>query len=94
MRVRIDEARRDDETRGIDDLARVIVDHAHLDDTPVEDAHVFACARRTGAVDDGAADDLAIEPHDLSPGDRVSNRVRAYNSTVVPAKKLAFIPAW
>ena len=61
VRVRVDETGRHDETGGVDGFTCVVVDDTHRDDAPVDDADVLARARRTGAVDDGASDDLAIE---------------------------------
>ena len=64
VRVRVDEARRDDETRRVDDLGRVLVDRADGNDAPVADADVGAPRRRARAVDEQAAADQRVEHPD------------------------------
>jgi hypothetical protein len=52
----------------------VIVD---ADDAPVDDADILADARRAGAVDDRASDNLAIEHQlfSISVGDSMTVRI-------------------
>src|SRR4029079_9322756 len=64
VRVRVDEAGRDDHVAGVDRLVGVFIDLADRDDAAVANADIGALTGCPGAVDDGAAPDHGIE-HDV-----------------------------
>ena len=68
--VQIDEARRDDQAGGVDDLRGVVrFDLAHLGDAAIADGDVARETRQPSAVDDGAVpDNRVVLTHVLSPG--------------------------
>ncbi len=65
MRVRVDEAGRDDQAVGVDRLGGFLADLADLDDSAVTDADVGLARGRTGSVDDVATPDDGVEHDDL-----------------------------
>ena len=67
VRMRIDEARRDDQFAGVDGALRAVADLADFRDRSILDRDIRANARSAGAVDHGAVFDYEIVCHWGSP---------------------------
>ncbi len=63
MRVRVDEAGRDDAAIGVDHFRCAVPDLADLGDLASGDGNVGLTPRRAGAVDDGAVPDQRVVAH-------------------------------
>ena len=69
MRVRIDEAGSDDETRRIDNALCATIDLADFDNSAGIDSNIGAISRRTGAVDNSTVADEQVMGHWYRPPD-------------------------